>query len=61
MSQGNTLKLKDLRKTKNFYIWELKREESLTENVKFKYLRALEIIERIIKEKEDCEGRGKTK
>ena len=44
--------IKSLKQTKNFYIWELKRKESLTENEKSKYLLALESIKKIIKEKE---------
>lgn len=46
------VKLKALEKTKNYYIWELKRGESLTENERFKYQVALDSIKRIIKEKE---------
>ena len=44
--------IKSLEKTKNYYLWELKRSDSLTESEKSKYLLALESIKRIIKEKE---------
>ncbi|MBA7522481.1 hypothetical protein ES705_14600 [subsurface metagenome] len=56
MKQINRIKLKTLLKTKNFYLWQLKREESLTPNEHYKYLGALETIEKIIKEKEACGG-----
>jgi len=49
----NTIKLKALKQTKNFYLWELKREESLTESEKSKYLMALKSINKIIREKEN--------
>ena len=49
----NTIKLKALKQTKNFYLWELKREENLTESEKSKYLVALKSINKIIKEKEN--------
>ncbi|MBA7527197.1 hypothetical protein ES705_19372 [subsurface metagenome] len=48
----NTIKLKSLEKTRDFYLWELKREESLTERERNKYLSALKVIKRIIKKKE---------
>ena len=48
----NLIKLKTLKKTKNFYLWELKRKESLTESEKSKYLLALKSIKKIIQEKE---------
>jgi len=44
--------IKSLEKTKNYYIWELKRGDSLTTNERSKYLLALESIKKIIKEKE---------
>ena len=44
--------IKSLEKTKNYYIWELKRGESLTENERSKYVLALKSIREIIKEKE---------
>jgi len=44
--------IKSLEKTKNYYIWELKRGESLTENERSKYVLALNSIREIIKEKE---------
>ena len=48
----NNIKLKSLEQTRAFYIWQLKREESLTEGERSKYLLALKAIEKIIKEKE---------
>ncbi|GAI63589.1 unnamed protein product [marine sediment metagenome] len=60
MKKINNIKLKSLKKTKKFYLWELKKE-SLTESERSKYLLALESIEKIIKEKEDCQERGKHK
>ena len=48
----NTIKLKSLEKTRDFYLWELKREESLTERERNKYLSALKVIRGIIKKKE---------
>ncbi|MBA7524931.1 hypothetical protein ES705_17076 [subsurface metagenome] len=48
----NTIKLKSLEKTRNFYLWELKRKDSLTERERNKYLSALKVIRRIIKKKE---------
>ena len=53
MARANLIKLKTLKQTKNFYLWELKREESLTESEKSKYLVALKSINKIIKEKEN--------
>lgn len=61
MAGINTIKLKALKQTKNFYLWELKREESLTESEKSKYLVALKSINRIIKEKELSGEREKAK
>ncbi|MBA7567948.1 hypothetical protein ES708_09667 [subsurface metagenome] len=52
MVKVNLIKLKTLKQTKNFYLWELKRSESLTESEKSKYLVALKSIEKIIKAKE---------
>ncbi|MBA7523388.1 hypothetical protein ES705_16782 [subsurface metagenome] len=57
----NTIKLKALKQTKKFYLWELKRGESLTESEKSKYINALKSIEKIIKEKENSGERGKYK
>ena len=57
----NTIKLKALKQTKNFYLWELKREESLTESEKSKYLVALKSINKIIKEKENSGEKEKNK
>jgi hypothetical protein len=56
----NTIKLKALKQTKNFYLWELKKE-GLTESERSKYLLALKSIEKIIKEKEDSGEKGKHK
>lgn len=53
MSGINTIKLKTLEKTKAFYIWELKRSESLTKKQRESYSLALESIEKIIREKEE--------
>jgi len=61
MAGINTIKLKTLKQTKKYYLWELKREESLTESERSKYLLALKSIEKIIKEKEDPRERGKHK
>jgi len=52
MHRINLIKLKTLKQTRNFYLWELKRKESLTESQRSKFLLALKSIERIIKEKE---------
>ena len=52
MEKINNIKLKSLKQTKKFYLWELKKEESLTENERSKYLGALKAINKIIKEKE---------
>jgi hypothetical protein len=57
----NTIKLKALKQTKNFYLWELKREESLTESEKSKYLMALKSINKIIREKENSGEKEKNK
>jgi len=61
MSRINNLKLKTLEQTKNFYLWELKRNESLTESEHSKYLLALKSINRIIKEKEGSGEKEKAK
>ncbi|GAI73300.1 unnamed protein product [marine sediment metagenome] len=53
MKKINNIKLKTLKQTQAFYLWELKRKESLTESEREKYLLALKSIEKIIKEKED--------
>lgn len=47
----NNIKLKSLKQTRAFYLWELKRSESLTPKQKEAYMAALESIEKIIKEK----------
>ncbi|MBA7543248.1 hypothetical protein ES705_35578 [subsurface metagenome] len=52
MKRINNIKLKTLKQTRAFYIWELKREESLTLSERSKYLLALKSIEKIIEEKE---------
>jgi len=54
------LKIEVLKKTKKFYLWELKKE-GLTESERSKYLLALKSIEEIIKEKEYLRERGKHK
>ena len=54
------LNVEQLKKTKKFYLWELKKE-GLTESERSKYLLALKSIEKIIKEKEDSRERGKYK
>jgi hypothetical protein len=53
MKKINNIKLKTLKQTRAFYIWELRREESLTLSEKSKYLLALKSISRIIREKEE--------
>ena len=53
MARANLIKLKALKQTKNFYIWELRRKKSLTESEKSKYLVALKSINKIIQEKEN--------
>lgn len=52
MTGINTIKLKSLEQTKNFYKWELKKK-NLTEKQRDKFLLALESIEKIIKKKEE--------
>ena len=54
------LKIEALKKTKKFYLWELKKE-GLTESEQSKYLLALKSIEKIIKGKEDLRERRKHK
>lgn len=61
MAKINKVRLESLEQTKAFYLWELKREESLTENEKSKYLLALKSIEKIIKEKEESGEKEKAK
>ena len=61
MKKINNIKLKTLKQTKKFYLWELKRKESLTESEKAKYLLAIKSIERIIKEKENSRESEKHK
>ncbi|MBA7567509.1 hypothetical protein ES695_02180 [Candidatus Atribacteria bacterium 1244-E10-H5-B2] len=53
MKRINNIKLKSLKQTRAFYLWELKRGESLTESERSKYVLALKSIKKIIKEKED--------
>ena len=55
----NNIKLRSLEKTRDFYLWELKREESLTEKERDKYLCALRVIRGIIKKKEKAGNKGK--
>jgi len=54
------LSVEQLKKTKKFYLWELKKE-GLTESERSKYLLALKSINKIIKEKEDSREKGKHK
>ena len=61
MKKINNIKLKSLKQTKNFYIWELKRKESLTESERSKYLLALKSIKKIIQEKEKSGEKEKSK
>lgn len=61
MAAINTIKLKTLKQTKNFYLWELKRGESLTPSRRSKYLLALKSIKKIIKEKERSGEKEKNK
>lgn len=61
MARINNIKLRSLEKTKKFYLWELKRSESLTESEKSKYLMALKSINRIIKEREESGEKEKHK
>lgn len=61
MAGINTIKLKTLKQTKNFYLWELKRRESLTESERSKYLLALKSIKKIIQEKEKPGEKEKNK
>jgi len=51
MARIGNIKLRSLEKTKNFYLWELKKE-GLTESERSKYLLALKSIKKIIQEKE---------
>ncbi|MBA7575984.1 hypothetical protein ES695_20820 [Candidatus Atribacteria bacterium 1244-E10-H5-B2] len=61
MTGINTIKLKSLEQTRNFYKWELKKKD-LTEKQRNKYLLALKSIEKIIKEKKlSGEIRGRIK
>jgi len=61
MAGINKIKLEALEQTKAFYIWELKRKESLTEKQRDSYLLALKSINRIIKEKEKSGEKEKVK
>ena len=61
MAKINNVKLKTLKQTKNFYLWELKRKESLTESERSKYLLALKSIKKIIQEKEKSGEKEKNK
>ncbi|MBA7572661.1 hypothetical protein ES695_02600 [Candidatus Atribacteria bacterium 1244-E10-H5-B2] len=54
MTGMNNIKLKTLKQTRDFYNWELKKE-SLTEKERASYLKALELIEKIIKKKENAD------
>ena len=61
MSGINQIKIKSLEQTRAFYIWELKRSESLTEKQRESYILALGSIEKIIKEKEESGEKEKDK
>ena len=54
------LNLRSLEETRSFYKGELEKE-GLTERERGKYLEALKIIEKIIKEKEKAGEKGKHK
>ena len=54
------LKVEALKETRSFYNWKLK-DKGLTEKQRNEFLKALKIIEKIIKEKEDSRERGKHK
>ena len=54
------LSIEQLKETKKFYLYELKKED-LTENKRSKYLKALKIVEKIIKEKEKVGEKRKHK
>ena len=56
----DTIKLKALEETRSFYNVELKKK-GLTERERDKYLKALKIIEGLIKRKEKAEEEGKHK
>jgi len=58
MTRINNIKLKTLEQTKNFYLWELKRED-LTSKQKDSYLLAKETISKIINEREKAEEEKK--
>jgi len=51
MNGINQIKLKSLEKTKNFYLYELKKKD-LTEKRRNQFLKAKKIIEGIIRKKE---------
>jgi hypothetical protein len=59
MKNINNIKLKSLKQTQAFYLWELKKD--LTESERSKFLLDLNSIEKIIKEKEDSREREKHK
>jgi len=52
MDRMNQIKLKTLEKTKNFYLYELKKKD-LTEKRRNEFLKAKKIVEKIIREKEE--------
>jgi len=58
MTGINLIKLESLKQTKNFYLWELKRED-LTSKQRDSYLLAKETISKIINEKEKAEEERK--
>lgn len=57
MAGINNIKLKTLKQTRAFYNWKLK-DKGLTEKQRNEFSKALKIIEKIIKEKEDYRERG---
>ena len=61
MARVNNIKLRSLEKTKRFYLWELKRSESLTESERSKYLVALKSISKIIRERKESGEKEKHK
>ena len=52
MNRINNIKLKSLEKTKDFYLYELKKKD-LTEKRRNEFLKAKKIVERIIQKKEE--------
>ena len=61
MTRINNIKLRSLEKTKNFYLWQLKKSDSLTESERSKYLVALKSISKIIRERKESGEKEKHK